>query len=339
MKLCIHVALLILISATALISRPAKAQVRTYEGSTPDKCTERMVDTTHFPDNRDQMNLQWCHSYALADLLSFYSQKKISAYAIAARSYQYWKTQDDKNLANDNTNLTEWNSSPYHNFSALAYTNNKLCLESNFKPEDNNWSQLSELLAKTEESPNTFCSKSRIELATGIDETTFKAIDKLGKRSFILATINLKCKEQQELPSGALTLNTTDGFSHCAHSKKQALSCSDTIYKNNVDLPIDKLDDKLSNSEPALVYYAAKFLKENERLSYRNYNHFSAVIGRRFNKELNECEYLIRNSWGTDCSYYQKKYADKCTDGNIWIPRIDLLKNMGGFYTFDSDKN
>lgn len=57
--------------------------------------------------------------------------------------------------------------------------------------------------------------------------------------------------------------------------------------------------------------------------------HAALIIGRRWDLTHHQCEYLIRNSWGTDCN--KKRLYDpfflkngRCENGNIWIPG-DLL--------------
>ncbi|MBC7714327.1 MAG: hypothetical protein H7177_13365, partial [Rhizobacter sp.] len=55
-------------------------------------------------------------------------------------------------------------------------------------------------------------------------------------------------------------------------------------------------------------------------------DHESTLIGRKFNPESGQCEYLIKNSWGGgDC---QQTSSIKCEDGNFWVPRTALKNNI-----------
>lgn len=59
--------------------------------------------------------------------------------------------------------------------------------------------------------------------------------------------------------------------------------------------------------------------------------HASVLIGRR--RSMNPsggatCEYLIRNSWGPTCEPYASEYSDKCENGQIWVARDALLRNI-----------
>jgi hypothetical protein len=64
------------------------------------------------------------------------------------------------------------------------------------------------------------------------------------------------------------------------------------------------------------------------------YPHASTVIGRRLNPKTNQCEYLIKNSWGNECP---KKSKIECIDGNLWVEK-DVLKNSLSAVSFISTK-
>jgi hypothetical protein len=55
-------------------------------------------------------------------------------------------------------------------------------------------------------------------------------------------------------------------------------------------------------------------------------SHASLVIGKRPNPKTGKCEFLIQNSWGTDCSAYSKDW--KCDHGKIWVNADVLSKNI-----------
>jgi hypothetical protein len=51
--------------------------------------------------------------------------------------------------------------------------------------------------------------------------------------------------------------------------------------------------------------------------------HASIVVGKR--QKNGSCQFLIRNSWGTDCGAYAKNW--ECEKGQIWIDADALLEN------------
>jgi len=62
--------------------------------------------------------------------------------------------------------------------------------------------------------------------------------------------------------------------------------------------------------------------------------HASVIVGRRTSISPKNgektCEYLIRNSWGTSCLGYNAEYTAKCEQGQVWVTKETLLKNILG---------
>ena len=54
--------------------------------------------------------------------------------------------------------------------------------------------------------------------------------------------------------------------------------------------------------------------------------HTTLLIGRRYSTENQECQYLIKNSKGTDCSEYDHRH--QCEYGNIWVSESSLYGAM-----------
>lgn len=65
------------------------------------------------------------------------------------------------------------------------------------------------------------------------------------------------------------------------------------------------------------IHYNPKILLKNKNTDS---SHVSVIIGRRFNKYLNQCEVLIRDSYGTTCeSPIPKVEYKSCAGGQHWI--------------------
>ena len=96
---------------------------------------------------------------------------------------------------------------------------------------------------------------------------------------------------------------------------------------------VKSIDVQLDKKMPIIIDYESGFL-HGSRAPAR---HASLVIGRRFNKENSKCEYLIRNSWGTNCGKYAMPYLypENCTEGNIWVSQEVMYHNLKRttFYT------
>ena len=132
--------------------------------------------------------------------------------------------------------------------------------------------------------------------------------------------------------------------------------------KDFLDFINDEFDNN-SNPQPIGIDYCWAFLLEgfkgilkSRRLSdgfcllngKDKPDHKSLIIGRRWSKQKNRCEYLLRNSWGNDCgSYFYDKNLSISHDDNmfysscikelkrtgyadVWIPAAALLLNTDG---------
>lgn len=84
------------------------------------------------------------------------------------------------------------------------------------------------------------------------------------------------------------------------------------------------INRQLEKGNVLSVSYYASFLSNLK--AKKSGPHASVIVGRRLNEETKECEYLIRNSWGTRCWSYDP--ALKCEKGNVWVGESLLKKNV-----------
>jgi len=54
--------------------------------------------------------------------------------------------------------------------------------------------------------------------------------------------------------------------------------------------------------------------------------HASVVVGRRFNKAADRCEYLVRNSYGDSCEGYSE--GIECEAGHFWMPASRMVESL-----------
>jgi hypothetical protein len=89
---------------------------------------------------------------------------------------------------------------------------------------------------------------------------------------------------------------------------------------------LNEIDAELSAQNIVGIAYFADFLTNPKpTLDGR---HMSVLVGRRKNRLNNQCEYLVRNSWGKKCSGYV--HQENCEDGHIWVTKMDLKNNLYG---------
>ena len=92
---------------------------------------------------------------------------------------------------------------------------------------------------------------------------------------------------------------------------------------------LDTLDEQLNRGNILEMSYFASVL--SNQYSYSDGRHSSVIVGRRFNDKTGTCQFLIRNSWGTGCGYYDDSY--ECDQGNVWIPE-DKIAEVGSSTTY-----
>jgi hypothetical protein len=97
---------------------------------------------------------------------------------------------------------------------------------------------------------------------------------------------------------------------------------------------IQSIDSALEAGHPAMVLYNASVLTDGSQLESlsRERGHASLIVGRSYNTTTQQCEYILRNSWGgTSCNATYDAYHFRCDDqGNLYIPRRDVLLSAYG---------
>ena len=255
----------------------------------------------------NQGNLGWCFAYTTADLISYRIGQKVSAVDLGINFYQKMPEMPRNDLLSV--------SSGGNDMGAMSFAKNEYCSE-NELPSDNF------VIPK-----ECLTSNQNID-ASGI----FKIIEGIHDRN---ATSLSSCEVKI---ISALFRNTSADFIETTMLERSMSSfekiiqlkeknCTDKKIINKLkmrsgmrsgaDSLID-VDEQLNKSNPVSLNYNAYFLLKNSS-SNEIANHYSSIVGRRHSSENNTCQYLIRNSWGADCSIYPAPYNEQCEEGNIWV--------------------
>ncbi|MNL16203.1 hypothetical protein D3C87_1372330 [compost metagenome] len=179
----------------------------------------------------------------------------------------------------------------------------------------------------------------------------YTAIDKIDERKklhWIKFKDETVCKQDEAL-AGALFpnvsredyLNILDQSNRANFMKKlRDQTCKNRVDVSNIEAVTDRaftkkgrlelfdqIDEQLNNKNIIEIGYDASILTSTDfETKSTKANHSSLVVGRRFNDKTMSCEYLIRNSWGKSCGSYRGDLD--CEEGNIWIPKEDLIKDL-----------
>lgn len=96
-------------------------------------------------------------------------------------------------------------------------------------------------------------------------------------------------------------------------------------------------DKLLSKKTPFMIgYEPCALLKKEEGQGPNCMGHASSVIGRRWNDKTKTCEYLVRNSWGRDCSIYRE--GIECDGGNFWASGKELFGSTAQIMSLKKSK-
>ena len=275
------------------------------------QCKEIKLNTVNMPKKRNQGPLNWCFAFSAADLLSYHEQTPLSPYDIALQNHN---NDEIRQMAIDAKikDLTQAGGWPAHAIVNALLSDKGVCLEE-----------------------EVFASYEEHELSTLIKDLADP------KKDFITILCEQTLGSQQPLVS--LPPKIIDILNKLSGDKKVAalmdLTCKRHKFQNqystysltNDNIPSEKLmgnvDALLRKGLPVSIGYPAELLDSGLNFVGKKADHASTVIGRKFNKKTGECEYLIRNSWGSK-DVCQRTATIRCEEGNFWVPRTALKNNL-----------
>ena len=100
----------------------------------------------------------------------------------------------------------------------------------------------------------------------------------------------------------------------------------------------NRINRVLDQKSPLTVDFFYGFLEniDQYKVSFSEL-HTTLLMGRRYNSSNQECQYLIKNSYGTDCSSYDPRH--QCEGGYIWVSESSLYRAMTSYdYISSSEK-
>ncbi len=278
---------------------------------------------------RNQDSVGWCASFAEADLVSHKLGKKISAADLAInyglknnrkvlasdKEIKAAQAMGIKDLLRNGVFLTE------NLYEVTLEAKGGVCLEKDFSSEDNYGGEILENYIKIKKQKSSFFKSPGTCLATlnkiSPNVTKAQAVDFLEKATTEEAVSYLNqisCKKRYK-PDQKLISRAFPDFA--------SLENTNTYFKY--------INENLSKKNPTIIgYNAARLQNINTEDSER---HASVIVGRRFNKDAQNCEYLIRNSWGSSCAMYDPVLD--CKDGHIWVPKEILTRDEVGIKYFE----
>ena len=270
---------------------------------------EKRNGKSRIPEIRDQDTVNWCYAFTTADLLSYYTGENISALALSVKNYQ-------ELLSENKTTFFELvdHFDSMENFLDKVKGHN-LCTEGQINSEDLSYNLNlgpSAKLRETLETIESFYDKQQTpEQFFCIHQDHFQNL---------FSTLNI-----EDFIDILSTQNKNTVFIELANracNKENSISWpSDLKFKFSKSPSLDEIHKTLGKRDlVAVVYDIGLIASDMERGS-----HISTIVGRRYNSDKKQCEFLLRNSWGGTC-FPQYKY--ECEGGYLWIPEIEVMKGL-----------
>lgn len=297
-----------------------------------DKVTKKVNLINEMPPMRDQDSIGWCYGFTTADLLSHYFYKTKGKYVRG--NSNPWADYRLKPFSVSPMGISsmynDTNKSAYgdalKNQSSLDLRRNKLkvvaeggtlpkalnvvkdkgfCFERDVPSEDFSYvvdyrcavkgrCKIGEILNIIYDSPKEKIGCNDLYTLQKIFPTlklqNIKGIlVKSAKQDALSNLVNASCKK--EFTSGLIS------------DQPQYVSKTIQIGQSSTAL-MKSLDNHLDRGIPVGIMYYADFLTGPPG---RKFAHASSIVGKAFNPDTCEVEYILRNSWGRGCGYYMKE--------------------------------
>lgn len=264
-------------------------------------------------DARNQGATTWCASFVAADLISYRQRQKISGLGVAIhwtnRSVN-WATRVERYIngtvpvlepAGSNTGLV-----------IEALKSRFQCLERDLPSDDNNSNSLMGTLRSIAQIKRDFDRTNQCP-APSIQKVK-SMFPRLSSPDIISV---LRISAIQDVHKNLLYRNCRQNY----------ISVSPTELK--LSKKWSDMDAQLTRGNLVSFAYNPNVLKNARDTSNRR-THTSTIVGRRM--RAGKCEYLVRNSWGRSCGYYDRSYL--CEQGNIWVPKENLSRSANDFFYY-----
>ena len=271
---------------------------------------------------RQQGSAGWCFAYSTADLISHRLNKKISATDLAINFYYQMPEMPKSDLLSMASGGSDMGS--------MSYINNKYCGE--------------EVMPSSDLEEHSCLKQGRkleaLDVVRLIENLDRKGLVDLSECELNSIKALYKNISTEEITS-TLSNRTLSSFMKINELREKNCQLqrikpvTKLVMKSGLSIGADSLKDineQLDRNNPISLNYDAHFLLNRPRTFGSVDNHYSVIVGRRLNESTNTCQYLIRNSWGKDCSIYPTHYKTQCEEGNIWVDENVLGQNILGVH-------
>jgi hypothetical protein len=284
---------------------------------------------------RNQKSVSWCFAHSTADLLQYLEQTPIQISA-ADIAINYSKSDWSRFLhffkrmlnASDRARPAETGLAK---FAAQMIIPQGYCPESVFPSED--WQRINadgtqvseEIIDATSTIFELQKSVQNGEIATANDLPYYYSFKHIDRDTFFELLLNTQKLKVLEAFRNAACNGERIAFTHHADIYMNLRSSS--IFQN--------INASFDASMPMTIDFFATILKDIDAPTDVT-KHFHTVLlyGRHYDSIRGECRYLLKDSYGPDCSRYDPKL--QCELGYLWIPESTLFRTMTSTVIYQS---
>ena len=306
----------------------AFASVFHYSATPEEECNSIDFRNSFSLKIRNQHEVAWCFAHSAADYLqyTFKLPDQISAADIAINySKSNWsKFSNFLVRVFKKSHRNEPNEDGLIKFAVQKILPQGYCLEKLLPSEtwtfiDTNTKQRKEveILDAVSDIFNLLNKVKKGEINNAQELPFFYSFEKIDQELFFKLLLTSKKKNVLEKIRNAACINERVPYPHNLKIKME--------FKNkNI---FENMNQEFENQNPVSIDFYSKILKNiDKQVNPFGSLHTVLLYGRNFDYKTNECRYLIKNSYGENCSTYDSKL--KCEAGYIWIPEHTLFKSM-----------
>lgn len=264
---------------------------------------------------REQGGLPWCFAFVAADLLSHKLKKQLSAVDVALNYNQLAEKQSIPSSTRSGGGLAQYAV-------ALMSYRGGVCLEKDL--------------------PSRYRLKGAISLKHFIDDMEDfdgRYLNWMSRDALQEVFPNLQTKTIMD------TMLRT-GMRHRLHALAE-LNCAGRQANIPTNLVVQsyalgdgdgsvflaKIDEVLERKSIVAIDFFPKFMMaagSKPRAYEERGGHSASIVGRRWNPGSRSCEYVVRNSWGGGCKYYDSRvvHCNPTEPGYLSVSEKALMQNI-----------
>lgn len=303
-----------------------------YHPTSQQNCTSLDLRNETLGDVRNQKGVSWCYAFTSADMLghTFHESDKISAADIAIGYNQtrvgLFMRWLDLNLLNrkDPELRSMAHQTGFNKLSLISAMKEGWCPERIFPSEA--WTKMS----RTDlgwVSTQVPLEQAMLEISTLHDIKKSLTPDNI---PYFYSFKNVDAKVFVQM----LQSKNVAGI----YSSLRKAVCRDDRrpfdYKWKVKMVIknskifSRVSEQLETGRLVGLDYDSRILLNSSNRGFKiSELHTSSIVGRRWNPAQQACQFLIRNSYGEDCSVrYDPSY--ECDAGNVWLGESQIYPSM-----------